>query len=151
MDVLTAVITAEGDQTMTSAIENAIPEAFREPAEEQKADKKPSKGKQKGGAASPKPKAAKKATAKKPAKAAKPKQPKAEKNAGAAREGSKAATVLGLLQRAKGSTLAEIMEATGWQAHSVRGFISGTLGKKMGLKVESAKRDDGARVYTISK
>jgi hypothetical protein len=55
------------------------------------------------------------------------------------------------MQRAKGATLAEIMEATGWQAHSVRGFISGALGKKMGLKVESAKRDDGQRVYSVPK
>ena len=38
----------------------------------------------------------------------------------------------------------------GWQAHSVRGFLSGTLGKKMGLKLDSAKRD-GERVYSISR
>ena len=43
------------------------------------------------------------------------------------------------------------MTATGWQAHSVRGFISGTLGKKMGRRVDSAKREDGERVYTIAK
>ena len=67
------------------------------------------------------------------------------------REGSKTATVLAMIQRAKGATLAEIMEATNWQAHSVRGFISGTMGKKMGLKVESTKREDGTRVYSISK
>ena len=42
------------------------------------------------------------------------------------------------------------MVATGWQAHSVRGFLSGTLGKKMGLKLDSAKRD-GERVYSISR
>jgi hypothetical protein len=36
------------------------------------------------------------------------------------------------------------MEAASWQAHSVRGFISGTLGKKMGLTVKSEKRDDGS-------
>ena len=65
------------------------------------------------------------------------------------REGSKTAKVLELVQRAKGATLSEIMKATKWQAHSVRGFISGTLGKKMGLEVESAKRDDGERVYTL--
>ena len=85
-----------------------------------------------------------------PKKAKAPKEPKGEK-AGGVCEGSKTATVLALIQRAKGATLAEIMEATSWQPHSVRGFISGTLGKKMGLKVESAKREDGERFYSVSK
>ena len=66
------------------------------------------------------------------------------------REGSKKAKVLALLQRPKGATLAEIMKATGWQAHSVRGFISGALGTKMGMTVESTKREDGERLYSIS-
>ncbi|MGA9064603.1 MAG: DUF3489 domain-containing protein, partial [Bryobacteraceae bacterium] len=65
--------------------------------------------------------------------------------------GSKTAAILALLQRAKGATLTEIMQATSWQAHSVRGFISGTLGKKMGLRVTSTKRADGARVYSVAK
>jgi hypothetical protein len=56
--------------------------------------------------------------------------------------------VLALLQRKNGATLTEIMKATQWQAHSVRGFISGALGKNMGLTVESAKRADGD-VYSI--
>jgi hypothetical protein len=44
------------------------------------------------------------------------------------------------------------MKAANWQAHNVRGFISGELGKKLGLKVESAKREgDGERVYTLPK
>jgi hypothetical protein len=58
--------------------------------------------------------------------------------------------VVGLLERTGGATLAEIMTSTGWQAHSVRGFISGTMGKKMGRKVDSTKREDGERVYTIA-
>jgi len=41
------------------------------------------------------------------------------------------------------------MKATDWQAHSVRGFLSGTLRKKMGLKLESTKREDGDRVYSL--
>lgn len=68
-----------------------------------------------------------------------------------ARQGSKTEKVLELLKRSGGATLGEIMKATDWQAHSVRGFISGTLGKKMGLKVESAKNEGGERVYSIAK
>jgi len=67
------------------------------------------------------------------------------------REGSKTAAVLALLERKGGATLAEVMKATSWQAHSVRGFISGTLGKKMRLTVTSTKRADGARVYGIAR
>ena len=63
------------------------------------------------------------------------------------REGSKKAIVLELIRRADGASLKEIMDATEWQAHSVRGFISGSLGKKMGLTVESFKRTDGERAY----
>jgi hypothetical protein len=85
--------------------------------------------------------------AKKAAKPAKAAEPKSE----GVRAGSKTETILGLLRRAKGATLAEIMEASSWQAHSVRGFISGTLGKKMVLTVKSEKREDGTRVYSISK
>ena len=92
-----------------------------------------------------------KATAAKPKKAAKAAKKATPAKADGVREGSKTATVLALIQRAKGATLAEIMDATGWQAHSVRGFISGTLGKKMGLTVNSEKREDGTRVYSIAK
>lgn len=87
-----------------------------------------------------------------------PAKPKARKAAKAAkeaatprpaREGSKKAIVLDMLRRADGATLKNIMDATEWQAHSVRGFISGGLGKKMGLTVESFKRPDGERAYRI--
>ena len=54
-----------------------------------------------------------------------------------------------MVGRAKGATLAEIMKATGWQPHSVRGFLS-TAAKKRGLKIESAK-NEADRVYKIGK
>jgi len=57
--------------------------------------------------------------------------------------------VLDLLKRPSGATMKELMKATGWQPHSVRGFISGTVGKKMGLSVESTKGEDGERTYSI--
>jgi hypothetical protein len=76
---------------------------------------------------------------------------KGAKGAPAVREGSKKAIVLELLRRTGGATLKNIMDATGWQAHSVRGFISGSLGKKMGLTVESVKKEDGERTYKLAK
>jgi hypothetical protein len=65
-----------------------------------------------------------------------------------AREKSKTASVIALLRKPRGATLQAIMRATGWQAHTVRGFISGKLGKKLGLPVRSDKRD-GERIYII--
>ena len=65
------------------------------------------------------------------------------------REGSKTIQVLELLKRPDGATSAELMVATGWQAHSVRGFLSGTISKKMGLALVSAKREDGTRAYSL--
>ncbi len=67
-----------------------------------------------------------------------------------ARDGSKKADVLALLRREGGASVQELMTTTGWQAHSVRGFLSGAIGKKMGLMVQSAKREDGARVYSVA-
>ena len=66
-----------------------------------------------------------------------------------AREGSKKARILSLLKQSKGATLPDLMSATGWQAHSVRGFISGHLVKRMGLKVNSTRRSGGQRSYHI--
>ena len=84
-----------------------------------------------------------------PKKAKATKEAKPKDGARPPREGSKKAIVLDLLKRTEGATLKEIMSATAWEAHSVRGFISGSLGKKMGLKIDSAKREDGERVYRL--
>lgn len=64
------------------------------------------------------------------------------------RQNSKAACILGLLTRPEGATVKEIMAATDWQAHSVRGFISGNLVKKRKLKVRSIERD-GQHAYRL--
>jgi hypothetical protein len=61
---------------------------------------------------------------------------------------TKAEQILALLRQPAGATLQSITKATGWQAHSVRGFISGCLVKKMKLRVQSFRRD-GERVYAI--
>jgi hypothetical protein len=75
--------------------------------------------------------------------------PKGAKKATSARDGSKAAKVLDLLKRKDGVTLKELMRATGWQAHSVRGFLSGAVSKKMGLAVTSTKSEKGERSYSV--
>ena len=98
------------------------------------AQKKPKSGK-KARAAKKAPKATKKAAGEKPAKRA--------------RQNSKTAIVLDLLKRPGGATAKELMEATRWQPHSVRGFLSGTVGKKLGLAVISTKGEDGERSYAI--
>ncbi|MFY9728933.1 MAG: DUF3489 domain-containing protein, partial [Bryobacteraceae bacterium] len=74
---------------------------------------------------------------------------KSAKKAASARPGSKTAKVLDLLRRSGGATLKELRKATGWQAHSVRGFLSGALGKKMGLTVTSTKAEDEERRYAV--
>src|SRR5205807_1155112 len=61
---------------------------------------------------------------------------------------TKTEQVIELLRRPEGATLHALMTATGWQAHSVRGFISAQLGKRMGLRVKSFTRE-GERVYKI--
>jgi hypothetical protein len=151
MDVIDAAAAAKGEFTMTTSTnhEQALQAAPAGETQELKAATKPNTSPKSRRVAPAKAKAGKKAT---PAKKA-PKSAKKAKGAKAegAREGSKTATVMALMQRAKGATLAEIMEAAGWQAHSVRGFISGTLGKKVGLKIESTKREDGQRVYALAK
>jgi hypothetical protein len=63
------------------------------------------------------------------------------------REGSKAAQVCSLLCRPEGATLNEIRAATGWQAHTVRGFISRTL-RKQGRRIRSFEKN-GERVYRV--
>jgi hypothetical protein len=55
-----------------------------------------------------------------------------------------------MLHAKGGATMAEIMAKTDWQAHSVRGFTSGMVTKRMGLKVESTKTDAGERCYKIA-
>ena len=85
-------------------------------------------------------KSKKPATSKKAAKATKAKS---------ARSGSKAEKVLDLMKRKEGATLAEIAKATDWQNHSIRGFVSGHVTKKLGLKVDSTKSEAGERTYRI--
>jgi hypothetical protein len=66
------------------------------------------------------------------------------------RPGTKGAAITALLKRNSGATLDELTAASGWQAHSVRGFLSGTLKKKLGLTVSSERSEDGVRRYRIA-
>ena len=65
------------------------------------------------------------------------------------REGTKQATLIAMLRAESGATIAEIMDATGWQPHTVRGAMSGALKKKLGLEVTSEKVEDRGRVYKL--
>ena len=71
----------------------------------------------------------------------------AKKAAKATRANGKGAAILALIQRNGGATAGELQQATGWQPHSVRGFLS--TAKKRGTKIASAKREDGQRVYSL--
>jgi len=64
---------------------------------------------------------------------------------------TKKETVLRLLKRSQGASIAEIEKATGWQPHTVRSFLSATVGKKMGHKVTNDVNKSGVRRYRIEK
>ena len=58
--------------------------------------------------------------------------------------------MIALLRERRGASLSEIMAATGWQAHTVRAFISRSLARQAQLKITSSRRPDGQRVYHVS-
>jgi hypothetical protein len=135
---------------MTSnAEEQANPEATA-PVQPPKATKRAHVTPRKRRVASGKPRSGKKASSA----AQRPKSQKAAKQAkpaAGAPAGSKAAKVLDLLRRPDGASLKDLMKATGWLAHSVRGFLSGTVAKRMRLKLVSTKSEDGERCYTVQR
>lgn len=65
------------------------------------------------------------------------------------RQGTKQEALIAMLKRPEGASIAEIMEVTGWLGHSIRGFIAGTVKKKLGLAVTSEKVDGRGRVYRV--
>ena len=65
------------------------------------------------------------------------------------REGTKQSTLIELLKRPEGASLAEMVEATGWQQHTIRGAMAGALKKKLSLNIVSEKTDGQERKYRI--
>jgi hypothetical protein len=143
--VVTAVITAEGDSKMTTLTtdENGTTPATRE---KPKPNRKARVSERRAHVATVKGKPGSKADSA-------PQKPKSRSKGNVAkrdaREGSKTARILDLLNRPEGVTSRELMKATGWQPHSVRGFLSGTIGRKMGLTITSTKGGDGERTYSV--
>jgi hypothetical protein len=148
MDVLNPAFCRTRRLTMTSNAQEQANTSAAAPVQPPKATKRAHVAPQKRRVAPGKPRSGKKARSAerwpKSQKAAKQAKP-----AAGAREGSKAAKVLGLLRRPDGASLKELMKATGWLAHSVRGFLSGTISKKMSINLVSAKNEDGERRYSI--
>jgi hypothetical protein len=137
----------QGKTTMIAKTE-AVEMAPAPETEQPKGNKKATAGAHRAHVAPKKGKSGTKASAaKKVLKGAK--KAKGEKPAKWARKNSKTAIILDLLKRPGGATATELREATGWQPHSVRGFLSGTINKKMGLAVISSKAESGERSYSI--
>jgi len=78
-----------------------------------------------------------------------PTEPEAAPKARTPREGTKQATLIAMLRAPKGATIEEIMAATSWQSHTVRGAMAGALKKKLGLEVTSEKVEGRGRVYAL--
>jgi hypothetical protein len=145
--IQTNMTNAEANTPATVAEQGATVAPEKAPSKKGASQKKRApKGQKtaKGGkakAAAPKKKAVAGKKAAKPARAKEASMPRAE---------SKGAKILAMIGRAKGATLAEIMKATDWQAHSVRGFLS-IAAKKHSINIESSKSEAGDRVYKIGK
>lgn len=90
-------------------------------------------------------------TASKPVEAAVTADPTPETATRASRPGSKLAQVVDLLEGEAGATIAEIMTATSWQQHTVRGALAGSITKKLGRTLSSEKVEGRGRVYRITK
>ena len=155
----TTTETTQNEATTAAVAEQDAPSAPEQATSTKKASAKKCtpKAKKAAKAAKPATKKADKAAPKKQA-TAKAKAPSKKAAKAAAkpekaqpREGSKKQIVLDLLRRKDGATMAEIAKATDWQNHSIRGFISGNLTKKMGLAVESTKNEAGERTYKVAK
>jgi Protein of unknown function (DUF3489) len=153
--VLTAVTTAEGAFHFMTTIDSETATIQAAPAAEPEATTKANVTPRKGRIAPGKGKATKATTSAKKATQAKKGAPSkkgakhAKPKASGPREGSKTEKILALLRRPDGVTLQELMKATGWQPHSVRGFLSASVGKKLGLNVASVKGENGERRYSV--
>ena len=75
--------------------------------------------------------------------------PVSKRKAAVSTSGSKSVRITALLSRPGGATITELMKITGWQAHSIRGFMSGALKKRKGLPVSGHKDETGVMRYMI--
>jgi len=86
----------------------------------------------------------------KPRRERQPREPRAPRQPGQPREGTKEAMVIEMLRRPEGATIAQIVEATDWRQHTIRGFFAAALKKRHGMQVTSEKAEkDQPRVYRV--
>jgi hypothetical protein len=149
--VVTAVINRQkGEFEMITKADETSNAPAQAAGDQPKTTKKANVGKRCAPVAPAKAKSGKKATtAKKAPKGARTKAKVPAPAKPEVRDGSKTARILDLLKRPGGVTAKELMKATGWLPHSVRGFLSGTVRTKLGLTVTSTKSEDGERTYSV--
>ena len=146
---MNADISSTARQTAATATQ-AAPVALEKAASTKPASTRKGAHRARTGAKKAATKSSNKTAAKQPARTAANKAATTKAEPAVPREFSKKQVVLELLRRKDGATMGEIAKATGWQNHSIRGLISGTVGKRMGLKVESSKSASGERTYKIA-
>jgi Protein of unknown function (DUF3489) len=134
-DRIALVITETGLQAIGAAPQEDLPAGRSKPEGTAKRSRSPSRPA---------------STRSAPGKPSRPPRVHGRSSANSPRSGRKQEQMIGLLHRPEGASIAEMAKASGWQVHSLRGVMSGTLKKKLGLAIASEKVEGRGRIYRIA-